>query len=349
MHDLVRLYAAERGLPGPVREAALTRLVDYYLHTAYAGEIQFLGHRRPIEMPQPANGTRPEVFTDQAAALAWFAAEHTNILLVQRLAAERLWDRAVYAMAWSLSTYHWRRGETRYDIMVWQLGLPAAQSLGAPVATAHRLYGRALIRAGLLDDALDQLQQAKRRVADDDIAERAQIDHTMAWLWENRGDDRAALKHAQRGLELFAAAGDPLDEARAYNAVGWYQARLGDFEAALANCTRALEMTREQDRAGQYGVLDSLGFIARGLGRYDEALDCYDQALALNHELGNIYLQADIMSGIGAVRADIGDPAAARQAWGQAIELYRAQHRQNDVERVHRLRAALDEDCHGLI
>ena len=164
----------------------------------------------------------------------------------------------------------------------------------------------------------------------------------MAWLWENRGDDRAALKHAQRGLELFTAAGDPLDEARAYNAVGWYQARLGEFGAALVNCTRALEMTRDQDRAGQYGVLDSLGFIARGLGRHEEALDYYDQALALNRELGNVYLQADILAGIGAVRADIGDTAAARQHWRQAIDLYRTQHRQNDVERVQRMLDALD-------
>ena len=342
MHDLVRLYAAERGLPGPLREAALARLVDYYLHTALAGESMFLGHRRSIAEPRPAGGALPEVFPDQATALAWFAAEHTNTLLAQRLAAERLWDQAVYALAWSLSTYHWRRGDTRYDILVWQLGLPAAQSLGAPVATAHRLYGRALIRAGLLDDALDQLQQAKRRVADDDIVERAQIDHTMAWLWENRGDDRAALDHARRGLELFRAAGDPLDEARAYNAVGWYQARLGDFEAALANCTRALEMTKAQDRAGQYGVLDSLGFIARGLGRHDEALDYYDQALALNRELGNVYLQADIMAGIGTVHADTGATEAARQAWRQAIDLYRAQRRQNDVERVQQLLDALD-------
>jgi hypothetical protein len=50
------------------------------------------------------------------------------------------------------------------------------------------------------------------------------------------------------------------------------------------------------------------------------------------------------MAGIGAAPADTGDTAAARQHWRQAIDLYRAQHRHNDVERVQQLLDALDGD-----
>jgi tetratricopeptide (TPR) repeat protein len=250
----------------------------------------------------------------------------------------------VFGLAWSLSTYHWRRNYTRFDILVWQAGLPAAQRLGPQVATAHRLYGRTLIQAGMLDDALDQLQQAQRRVADDDLFEQAQVNHTFAWLWENRGDDRKALEHARRGLSLFQRAGDPLGEARAHNVVGWYLARLGEFAQGRVYCERALAMTRERDRAGHYGVLDSLAFIALGTGHYAEALDYYDQAVQLNRELGNIYLEADVLSGVGAVNAATGNTAEARLAWQQALELYGSQGRRNDVERVQRLLDALDED-----
>ena len=343
MHDLVRLYAAERTLPGPVRVAALSRLVDYYLHTAFRGEMAFQAHRRPIELTEPASGARPEAFADQTAALAWFTVEHTNTLLVLRLAAERTWDRSAFGLAWSLSTYHWRRNYTRYDILVWQAGLPAAQRLGAWVATAHRLYGRTLIQAGQLDDALDQLQQATRRAADD-MYEQAHINHTFAWLWENRGDDRAALESARRGLRLFQQAGDPLGEARGHNAVGWYLARLGEFEQGRVYCERALKTLKEHDRAGHYGVLDSLAFIALGTGRHADALHYYEQAVQLNRELGNVYLEASLLDSIGAVYVETGDRTEARRAWQQAIELYRAQARRKDVERVQRLLDALDED-----
>ncbi|MFC0439809.1 BTAD domain-containing putative transcriptional regulator [Kutzneria buriramensis] len=344
MHDLVRLYAAERGLPGPVREAALSRLVDYYLRSAFSGEMTFLAHHRPVRLPPPAPGARPEEFTDQAAAVAWFNLEHLNILLTLRLAAERTWDQAVFALAWSLSTYHWRRSHTRYGAMVWQAAISAGQRLGPQVATAHRLFGRALIQAGQLDEALDQLQQAQRRVADDDVAEQAQIHHTFAWLWENRGDDHEALKHARRGLALFEAAGDQAGAARAYNVVGWYLARIGEFEQGLEYCERALELTKQQDRAGQHGVLDSLGYIARGLGDNVKALGYYEQALTLNRELGNTFEQPRILESIGGLRQKVGDPTRARQTWIEARQIYTTQGRLNDVERVQRLLDALDGD-----
>jgi DNA-binding SARP family transcriptional activator/tetratricopeptide (TPR) repeat protein len=345
MHDLIRLYAAERALPGPGREAALTRLLDYYLHTAHAGELLFYPHWQPIELAEPARGCVPEQFDNVRQALSWFDAEQINLLAMHQLAVRQQWHRTVWALSWCLTTYNWRRRHSHQDVLVWRAGLAAARHLGAPTATAHRLLGRAYVRRGQLDEALDHLHRALELAAGDgDTYEQAQTHHTLAWAWENSGDDRQALLHAQHGLRLFQQLGDQFGQARAHNAVGWYHARLGEFVPAREHCEQAMKIGREQDREGHFGTLDSMGYIAHHTGQFEESLRYYDAAIAVNRILGNSNEEANVLVCIGSVHADTGRVAEARRAWTAALDRYREQHRPTQVERVHAFLGAFDAD-----
>src|SRR5256885_1157173 len=90
--------------------AALRRLVDFYLHTAYAGDRLPAPHRALGELAPPAPGCRPERLADTATALRWFAAEHANLHASQRLATAEGWYPAVWQLAWALDTFHYRQG-----------------------------------------------------------------------------------------------------------------------------------------------------------------------------------------------------------------------------------------------
>ncbi|MFC0544820.1 AfsR/SARP family transcriptional regulator [Kutzneria chonburiensis] len=341
MHDLVRLYAAERGLPGPVRRAAITRLLDFYLHTANAGELRLYEHAQPISLPPAEPGTQPLAFADQEAAKAWFDVEYANLVATMRNAVQQQRHHAVWGLAWSMSSYHWRRSRLTEDLAFWRAALKSTEAIGEHTGTANRFLGRALTRLGVSDEALVRLTQA---TSDEDPHERAQAFHTLAFYWERNGDDHAAVAAARQGLALFRQVGARASTSKALNAVGYYEARVGDFEQARLHCEQALELSSDLVPEVRYGLYDSLGFIAYSLGDTDAARGYYRQALTLIQEMGNIYEEPNVLVQLGVIARADDEPDQARQHWWQAVDLYRSQHRQNDVERVQRLLDALDGD-----
>jgi tetratricopeptide (TPR) repeat protein len=351
MHDLIRLYAAERAhhdQPEDGRDAALRRLVDFYLHTAYTGERLLDPHRQPIEISSPAACCHPYPLPDQAAALAWFEAEHSCLLASQRLAANRGWHSAVWQLAWTLSTFHQRRGYLHDDLAVWQAGLVAAQHGDDPatVLRIHRGLGQTYAHVGRHADALDHLGRALTLAQDTgDLLAQAHTHHALAVAWEQQEEDPQALEHATSALHLYQALDQPIWEAEALNLVGWYSARLGHYQQARTHCQAALTLARHHHhRAGEANTLDSLGYLAHRTGQHDQALDYYQQALILFRDLGDAYAEADVLDHLGQTHAALGHYDQACDMWHQALRLYEDQYRVNDAQRV---QTQLDELIEG--
>lgn len=343
MHDLTGLYASERAdhdTPEPDRQQALRRLVDFYLHTAHSGDRNLVPHRPPIQLDTPTPGCDPHPLADPAAALAWFDAEHVCLLAAQHAAAAQNWHRAVWQLAWSLTTYHYRLGHSHDDLAVWRAGLAATEHLAnlSIQSLAHRLLGRACALVSRHSEAFHHLHQALTLAEQaQDRTTQAHVHHSLASAWEQRGDDRRALEHATRALLLFQTLDNPVEEARALNDVGWFAAHIGDHDQARAHCEAALNLhRRHHNRDGEAHTLDSLGYIAQRTGQHIHAIAYYQQALALvrNLNLGNVFLEADILDRAGHPHAALGQHEQARAVWQQALDLYRTQHRTTDADRV---------------
>lgn len=355
MHDLVRIYAAEQASAddaGASRERALRRLMDFYLHTAYTGDLVVSPFRyHLLELAPPADGVVALQLADQAAVMEWFHAEHACLIAAQRLAAERGWDVLVWQLARVLDGFLWRQGRLHDHLALWQTGLEAAERLGADSvrAWAHRRMAHAQARAGAHEEALAHAQLGLAAAKDaGDAPEEARIHDILAWMWGRRGDDRKALAHVRRTLRLHRRGDDPLAVANALNAVGWYETRLGDHEQALAHCTDALALHRRHGfREGEACTLDSLASIAHAAGRHNDALAYYWQAHALFHDLGNLYEEANTLANIGNVHRALDQHDDARDNWRRAVELYRAQHRKTDAEQVEKKLVELDTNAAG--
>jgi DNA-binding SARP family transcriptional activator/tetratricopeptide (TPR) repeat protein len=335
MHDLIRLYAAETAPDDP---AALPRLVDFYLHTAFRGERQLAPLRPPAELDAPAAGARPLELPDVAAAFRWFDTERANLLAVHRLAVERGWHARVWQLTWSLGSYHWRRAGLVDNLTIWRAAAEATVRLGAPAleAQARRRWGLAAGRAGDFEEA-DRQQGRALLLAEEagDTVSWANTHQTLAWLWARRGDDARALGHALLALDRLRDTEDEVCRAGAFNIAGWYHARAGNHEEAERHCRVALDLYRRHDDVeGQADTLDSLGLAALGTGRHAEALDHYRAALALFREVGHAYEEANTLASIGEALRALDRPAEARDAWRQALAMYRDQHRTADIQRL---------------
>ncbi|MEE6262477.1 AfsR/SARP family transcriptional regulator [Plantactinospora sonchi] len=342
LHDLVRLYAAERGraeLPAEQRHAALRRLVDFHLHTADTADRILAPVRPRIPLDPPAPGCVPLAPADEAAALAWFDAERVGLLAACETARDNGWDDRTWQLAWAMNSFHLQRGHRHDSLSSSLLGLDAVRRLGDPrgVVIAHRQLGHAHDRLGQHTLAAAQLEQALDRVEQlGDLVETAYTHRVLALAAERWGDDQRALGHATEAQRLFEAAGDTVRAQRMLNSVGWLLARLGRYAEARTLCEQALAADRGEDGdpRGVAVTLDSLGFIAQRLGEHTVALEHYSEALGLIRELGMNYIEAEITERIAETHAAAGDSRLAVDAWRRAAVLYQQQGVTRGVERV---------------
>lgn len=341
IHALVRLYAAEqasRDQPEDDRIAALRRLVDFYLHTAYAGDRLLAPARTPLSLDNPTAAYPRWSPSDTAGALTWFDDEHACLLAAQRLAAARDWNQPAWQLAWTLNTYHQRRGLAHDQLATWRLALPAARRVDDPTAQllAHRWIGIACAQTGDGAGALDHLQRAITLATESgDVIQQALGHHHLARAWEHQGDEVQALAHAEHALRLIQVVDRPVLKAQALNATGWYHAHLGNYAEARTACLAALALHREHRHLdGQVDTLDSLGYIAHHTQDHVQAVDYYRQALAVARERGNAHFEADILDNIAKACLALHQFGQARDNWKQALALYQLQRRLTDAARV---------------
>ncbi len=340
MHDLVRAYAVTYAdnLPEPAHQAALGRVLDFYLHTAHTANRLIAPHSALIQPEPPAPGVRPHPLPDQPAAMAWLDTEHPNLLAAQHAAATRDRHRTAWHLAWALVVFHQSRGHLPDNLTVWQTALRATTHLTDPTTRihTHRHVGHAYAMLGRYDEAIGHLNQALTLAEHHhDTLQQAAGHHALAEAWGRRGDDQKALDHARHSLDLHRALDNPAWEADALNLVGWCAARVGEHDTARRHCREALTLHRHNgDREGEAATLDSLGYIDHHTGHHHQAIDHYHQALALRRTLGHTYGVADILDNLGHPHAALGQHDQARAVWREALELYREQGRDTDAERV---------------
>ena len=181
---------------------------------------------------------------DDAAALAWFNAEHLNLLAAQQAAAAHRWHRTVWQLAWTLSTFHVRQGHRHDELAARQTASAAAESLSDPITRmrAYRLLGRAHSELGRHREALAHLNQALGLAGrHDEPCERAHTHRTLAMVWERLDEPRRALRHATRARELYRSTRQPIWEAGTLNQAGLYA-------PASANTTRRGPTARPPSR-----------------------------------------------------------------------------------------------------
>ncbi|MEJ3748166.1 BTAD domain-containing putative transcriptional regulator [Actinomycetes bacterium KLBMP 9797] len=329
-HDLLRAYAAEqadRHDSAEQRREATTRLLDHYLHTAYAADRLLYPRRDPIQLSlvPTAPGAYPEHPADQQKAMAWLTAEHQVLLAALHHAHDRGFDRYAWQLAWSLDTYLARRGHRHDQITAWQVAAAAASRLADPIAEAdaHRFLGRTHTQLGRYDDAGSHLRHAHDLYARaGDAAGQAHTEMNLSHLAERKGEIDRALQHAQQALTLFETAGHPTGPAFARNLVGWYHSLNGDHVQALAFCEQALRLLQQiGDKNGEAATWHSVGYAHHHLGDHAHAAECYRHGIDIYRRLDDRYGEAVCLSDLGDTHEAAADDQAARIAWQQALDI----------------------------
>ncbi|WP_030781711.1 AfsR/SARP family transcriptional regulator [Streptomyces sp. NRRL S-920] len=328
-HDLLRAYAlelAEAAAPADEAEAALTRVLDHYAHTAYAADRLLLPHRDPLRPATASDGTRPEEFATHDLALEWFASEHAVLTATIEHATRTGHYAQAWRLAWAFTTFLARRGRWADVAAVHTTALTAAARTedAAAQAESHRALAWACTETGRFDDAHRELARAlDLSETSGDLLSTGHTHLALGWLYERQGDRSAALRHDGRAVEAFTAIGNLAGRARALNAVAWDHAQLGEYVTSVRHCEEALAIQRELgDERGRAGTWDTLGYAYHQLGDHTKAIACYEHSLDLNRALSHRYNEAETLVHLGRAHQATGAPEPAKEALNQALAIY---------------------------
>jgi hypothetical protein len=133
-HDLLRAYAGELAHADAEagRHAAITRLLDHFLHTAKAAATLLNPALRRLDIPAHGVQVTAERLADVDEAAAWLSAELPVLLQAARLARQAGFDHHSWRFPCVLNEYLNRQGRWDVQISLLQAGLEAAQRLKDP-------------------------------------------------------------------------------------------------------------------------------------------------------------------------------------------------------------------------
>ncbi|MFI1836474.1 AfsR/SARP family transcriptional regulator [Streptomyces olivaceoviridis] len=327
-HDLVRLYArscAERDeWPPSEREAAMSRVLDFYLATTagvYAMERpgdRLVDDLEPTEYP----GLR---FTEAAAALDWLYTEAAPLLACARQ---------------STGSHRLRRG---VDLLWAAKDLTESGANSHQYETTARAMCEATRRAGdaraegrartVLTDVLlvsGRIQQAETeaRVAME-LAEKVGDSTAVSWVANNRGlmclhQGRHAEGKAffERAIEGLRAAGNKPFEATSLGNLSRAYLGMGDITRAVEIAQRGVAAHSEIGRTVRLANSHyALGVAMIQAGRHSEALSQFSDALRIFGDHRQRLWEGTANFRIAEVHLAAQHPSQAAQHAEQALAL----------------------------
>ncbi|HSK78135.1 MAG TPA: CHAT domain-containing protein [Thermoanaerobaculia bacterium] len=139
------------------------------------------------------------------------------------------------------------------------------------------------------------------------------------------GQPRQALELYQKALALFVELADETGQATAWSNLGSARTALGDFSGGVEAERRALDLERSLGRLDQEGkVLNHLGLAFHSQGELRQALDFYEQALAVFDRVGeNGLWKGKVLHNLAAVHMGLGEAQAALESHRQILALQR--------------------------
>lgn len=326
LHDLLRVYAAERAAadePEAEREAAVRRLLGWYLHTTHAAAIIFRPGRRVLPLDPPEAAWPPLGFAGHAEALAWYEAEHANLTAAVRLAAETGEDVLAWKLSLSLHPFFALRRYWGECVAAHETGLAAARRLGDWEAEALELgaLGVAYAPQGNEERALDCHRQA---LAIDTESENTRgisanlNDIGSIHFFRQRYEQAAG--YFQRAVAAAREAGSRNLEGMALSNLGEAYRELGRPGPAIGHLRLAQAIFDELgDKYGLSETAHQLGETYRRSGRPEDALEQFRQALESQTEIDNRPGQARTLASLAEVLHDEGRGPEAQEALEQAL------------------------------
>ena len=329
-HDLIRGYAATRATrddPEAGQRQAVSRLLDYYLHTADLADrvLHPLRRRAPVPPAQLPAGS-PALGTQEDAA-GWLESEWRNILQAARYAGRHEWKHKCADLIDLLADFMEIRAYWDEAAAAHALALQASRDIADPARIARAALALSAVRqqTGQHEAAIPLAEEAAAiyRSLADRGGEAEALDQ-IGLAHQRTARSREALAYFSEARILYRAAADPRGVADTLSHSGIACWHLGRYPEANAHMREALSLYRDVgDRRGEAKVHNNLGQVHLHNGYHRDALDAYQKSLQIFREIGGAQNEAILHQNIGGVHRYKGSYEEALAACRQALTIYR--------------------------
>ncbi|MFF0309594.1 BTAD domain-containing putative transcriptional regulator [Streptosporangium sp. NPDC004379] len=305
MHDLVRVYACDRGEAddrADERYGALSRLFDWALRMSIAAMEVIQPGRLARLLEEPL---RPEEmrFKDKNEAWRWLDVENHFLISAISYEASQGWQVHAWKTARVLSRFFDVRDRVDDWLATHRIALSAAQEIrdrrgeveiAGSLAYANMFAGKYEEYLGLQRMALAVLREMGDRRGE----ARALSDIGYGLLRIGRIAEAVETCREAVRIESSLDVGFDPGSGRYRLAIAYIQ--LGRFEEALGPLIDHYAMAKEEgERHNEAYVLVHLGEAHSGMGDSASSLECLTRALSLGRELKSLRLTADALNGLG--------------------------------------------------
>ncbi|HEX5114218.1 MAG TPA: tetratricopeptide repeat protein [Pseudonocardiaceae bacterium] len=288
LHDLIYQYAEHRALrhvPSAVRDAAIHRMVDWYLYSG-RNAIRLMASEDALVPPlteEPAMAGRE--FDDADQALRWFLAERSNIIGVSLIAATQNMHEHVWRLVGLFSGELIHHSDPAELVDIHRHALAGARFEGARDGESGILnslgaieYRRKkyVVAARYFTTALEIFRDIN------DEAGEATCLYNLGNTYLERDHFDRAVDYYRLSLAVAARIGATQTEAFVYHRLGDACQRCGQPEQAAPYLRRALRIRTDlDDQRGRAQTLAMLGRVCLDLGNLAAAADHCDEAIAM--------------------------------------------------------------------
>ncbi|WP_083936894.1 AfsR/SARP family transcriptional regulator [Longispora albida] len=326
-HDLVRLFARERGarLAPATAHDAIRRALHWYLGAVRSAAelIQAGTNRDRFGVPTGSLVLPGRSFADAAQAGDWIEAETANLITAARRAATLPGDGApvltglasMVQIAWS------NRGRQAELVTVASLALRAGQS--SELETLFRYdMGCALRKLGDYEAAEQELRLALESCQRGPSRLEGAILGTLGALAHMRGDLGPAVELLERAIAANQSSGHPATQIYLLNLMALAQQTMGQMREAATVFSRCVALSRELGNDYYLaGTLTNLAEHHRGTGDTWQAVEFFTEAIGVARRASAIDVLSEALWFLGAAHHDLGTHAEARVLQRQSADL----------------------------
>jgi tetratricopeptide (TPR) repeat protein len=324
-HVLVKAYADElfgATEPLPEREAAISRLLQHYLHSSFNAQVILEPNRPPIEPPPPLPGVLPERPRTYDEAFRWFAIRREMLKEAVQVAAELGYGIVPWQLALTMQQYLQWAGYYQDWEEIMRVALHAARHHHDVVGEAHSLRSLAGARHsfGDYDEALRLLSDALHIYEERGMRLEQALVHTNSHrVYSALGRHDLAVEHSKKALSLFRDLGN----RRSENLSLFYQGKslldMGHFDQAIQVLQQVLDVNQQVGRGIEEGeIRNAIAVNLAELGRIDEAVEQLELSARTSGLVGHRPNHFDALRKLTELLITTGDMDGARQAFARA-------------------------------
>jgi tetratricopeptide (TPR) repeat protein len=329
-HDLLRFYAHECSteVNGRDCEAAITRELTWYLHTAAAADKLLLPRTFRVTLSGSESPTvQPLSFTDRQCALEWCVKERINLVA----AVQQAFDHRMDDIAWRIPAALWGFFYLYKPWKAWfatgRIALDAARRLGDRYGEAWSFHslGTAYWSVRAYGDATSHHRQALAiwREIEERWGEAVTLNNlAVAYAEQRLTEDATAC--FQQALEIRREIGDKRGQAQTLSNLGKFHREQGNPDKSTAFFQQALKLQRALDE--QYGMGATLGNLAGiyvDVQKFQLAIKYYQKAVTVMREIGDRQGVAETLHNLGNAQRCDQQPDAARKSLKRAAALFK--------------------------